>query len=69
VSKKKAQRTDDLLVDAKYEGQYVAFDPTTGREVIAAGKNAGTVVAKARKLGVQVPAIVFVPRRDDTLIY
>lgn len=63
------RKTEGLVVDAKYEGKYVAFDPSAGKRVIASGRNAGDVVARARKLGVAVPAILFVPRRNEPLIY
>jgi hypothetical protein len=69
MAKTNDQKPADLLVDAKYEGKYVAFDPSAGSEIIAAGRNAGAVVARARKLGVQIPAIIFVPRGDEPLIY
>lgn len=69
MAKKRSTRAEDLVVDAKYEGKYVAFDPAVGPKVIAFGRNAGVVVAKARKLGVEVPAIIFVPRRGEPLIY
>lgn len=69
MTKRKGQKTEGLVVDAKYEGKYVAFDPCTGPKVIASGKNAGAVVARARKRGVEVPAIVFVPRSDEPSIF
>lgn len=69
MAKKRSRKVDRLVVDARYEGKYVAFDPAVGQQVIASGRNAGTVVARARKLGVQVPAIMFVPRRDEPMIY
>ena len=69
MAKKKSRNTEGLVVDVKYEGKYVAFDPAVGQEVIAFGRNAGAVVARARKLGVEVPAIIFVPRRNEPLIY
>jgi hypothetical protein len=68
VGEKRRKKVERLVVDAKYEGKYVALDPAVGRKVIASGRNAGAVVARARKLGVQVPAIMFVPRRDEPLI-
>jgi hypothetical protein len=58
-----------LITQAGYEGQYVAFDPAKGRKIIASDCDAGVVIDKARKLGVAVPAVVFVPRRDVTYIY
>jgi hypothetical protein len=69
MAKKRGRKVERLVVDAKYEGKYVAFDPAVGQKVIASGRNAGAVVARARKLGVEVPAIMFVPRRDEPLIY
>ena len=69
MAKRVNRKPEDLVVDAKYEGKYVAFDPSAGKKVIASGRNAGAVVARARKLGVEVPAILFVPRRDEPLIY
>lgn len=62
-------KTEGPVVNAKYEGKYVAFDPSLGTKIIASGENAGAVVARARKLGVEVPAVIFVPRRDEPLIY
>lgn len=64
MTRKKGQ-TADLAIDANY----VAFDPSAGSKIIAFAKNAGAVVARARKLGVEVPAILFVPRRGEPLIY
>jgi hypothetical protein len=69
MARKKSRKTVGLPVDAKYEGKYVAFDPAAGKKVIASGRSAGNVVARARKRGVVVPAIFFVPRRDEPLIY
>ncbi|OHB63720.1 MAG: hypothetical protein A2Y76_04295 [Planctomycetes bacterium RBG_13_60_9] len=66
---KKSRRTEGLIVDAKYEGKHVAFDPSAGKKVIASGRNAGAVVARARRLGIQVPVMMSVPRRDEPLIY
>ena len=58
-----------LTVESKYQGKYVAFSPSEGKKVIASGRNAGTVIEKARKKGVDTPAIVFVPKEDVTYIY
>jgi hypothetical protein len=69
MATKRGKKIEDLVVDARYEGKYVAFDPAVGQKVIAFGRNAGAVVAQARKLGVEVPAIMFVPRHDEPLIY
>lgn len=69
MAKKENRKTEGLVVDARYEGKYVAFDPAAGKKVIASGKSAGTVVARARKLGVKVPAILFVPKSNESLVY
>lgn len=69
MTRKKGHKTEGLVVDAKYEGKHVAFDPSAGTEVIASGKNAGVVVARARKRGVEVPAIIFVPKSDEPSIF
>lgn len=68
MATKKGKKVDRLFGDAMYEGKYVAFDPVVGPKIIAFGRDAGAVVAKARKLGVEVPAILFVPRRGEPLI-
>jgi hypothetical protein len=69
MATKKSKKVHRLAVDAKYGGKYVAFDPAVGQKAIASGRNAGAVVARARKLGVEVPAIMFVPKRDEPMIY
>lgn len=69
MAKKKSPKTEGLVVDAKYQGKYVAFNPSAGTKVIASGSDAGAVVARARKLGVEVPAIIFVPKNDEPFIY
>ncbi len=69
MTKKRDQKTKGLVVESKYEGKYVAFDPSVGKRVIASGRNAGAVVARARRLGVKTPALIFVPRSDEPLIY
>jgi hypothetical protein len=68
MAKKGSRKTAGLVVGKRYEGKYAAFDPSLGQKVIASGRNAGAVVAKARKLGIEVPALIFVPRRDEPLI-
>jgi len=68
-STRATRATRALVTDSRYEGQYVAFDPAKGRKIIAHDRNAGAVIDKARKLGVAVPAVVFVPRNDITYIY
>jgi len=39
------------------------------QNIIASGRDAGAVIQKARKTGVKVPAIVFVPEEGVTYIY
>ena len=58
-----------LVADKKYQGKYIAFDPSGEKKLIAFGQNAGTVIKKARERGVKVPAIVFIPKEDMAYIY
>ena len=58
-----------LTVESKYQGKYVAFSSSEDKKVIASGRDAGAVIEKARKKGVDTPAIVFVPKEDVTYIY
>ncbi len=60
---------EPLVAAKKYQGKYVAFDPDKGKTVIAYGKNVGKVIEKARKKGVECPAIAFVPEEGVTYIY
>lgn len=53
----------------KSVGQYIAFDSSAGKKIVASGSNPGTVIKKARGQGVEVPAIVFVPKKDTTFLY
>ena len=69
MAKKNVKSMRALVTDRRYEGQYVAFDPAKGKKVIAHDHDAGIVIGKARKLGVAVPAVVFVPRHNVTYIY
>jgi hypothetical protein len=52
-----------------YEGQYVALDPATGDKVIAHGSRSNRVAAQARRAGVKVPMIIYVPERDAACLY
>jgi len=52
-----------------YEGKYVAYDPAKGSKVIASGAKIGTVVKSARKQGVDVPTIAFVPKKGMAYFY
>ncbi len=58
-----------LVTDKKYEGKYVAFDSSKGKKIIASGRNPGKLIEKARRLGVSIPAIVFVPKGNAAYIY
>ncbi len=69
MAKKAVKNCQTLVTESKYQGKYVAFSPSEGKKVIAYGRNAGAVIEKARKKGVDVPAIVFVPKEDVTYIY
>ena len=53
----------------KDAGKYIAFNPSTGKKVIASGPNPATVIKKARQQGVDIPAIVFVPKKGTTFLY
>jgi hypothetical protein len=65
----KPKRNEALIKERKYEGKYVALSPSEGNKIIASGQNPSEVIEKARKKGVSVPAIVFVPKKDVAYIY
>jgi len=69
MAKKTVKNCQTLVTESKYQGKYVAFSPSEGKKVIASGRNAGNVIEKARKRGVDTPAIVFVPKADVTCTY
>lgn len=52
-----------------YGGQYVALDPATGNKVIASGPKSQRVAAEARRAGVKVPIIVYVPEKDSAYLF
>ena len=52
-----------------YAGQYVALDPSAGHKVIAHGSRSNVVAAKARRAGVEVPVIVYVPEKNAVCLY
>ena len=60
------QKTDQ---NRQYEGQFIAYSSPTGDRVIASGSNSGTVIDTARKQGVTIPTVVFVPKRDSSYLY
>lgn len=69
MAKNTNKRRRALVTDRKYQGKYVAFSPSEGKKIIASGRNPGVVIQKARKQGVEVPAIVFVPKKGVAYIY
>jgi hypothetical protein len=52
-----------------YAGQYVALDPSTGNRIIAHGPKSNSVAAEARRAGVKVPVIIYVPEKDAAYLY
>ncbi len=52
-----------------YAGQYVALDPSTGNKIIAHGPKSNRVAAEARRAGVEVPMIIYVPEKDTACLY
>lgn len=68
MAKKKRKIIQPLVGDSRYEGKYVAFG-ASGKNIIASGKNPGTVIKKARNQGIETPAIVFVPKKGVTCVY
>ena len=69
MAKRVIQNKRVLVNDKKYEGKYVAFDSSKGKKIVASGKNPGTLIEKARKLGVSIPAIVFVAKGNVAYSY
>jgi hypothetical protein len=69
MSKKSIKQDRILVTEKRYEGKYVAFSPSTGKKVIASGRDPGSVIEKARSKGVSIPAIVFVPKQGLAYIY
>ncbi len=68
VRAKKPKQCRLLAHEQKYQGKYVAISP--GEEkIIASGQDPAAVIEKARKKGVSVPAIVFVPKKNVAYIY
>lgn len=52
-----------------YEGQYVALDPSAGNRIIAHGPQSNSVAAEARRAGVKVPVIIYVPEKDAAYLH
>ena len=53
----------------KYWDKYVAMDGFNSHKIIAYGKDAGKVIDDARKAGVEVPVVVYVPNPNISYIY
>ena len=62
------KNTQPLVKDSKYQGQYVAF-ASSGNDIIASGKNPSDVIDKARKQGIDVPSIAYVPKEGIISAY
>ncbi len=52
----------------KYDGKYIALDGFNG-DVIAYDKDPGKLIKKVRKMGIEIPKIVFVPDPKVTYIF
>ena len=66
---KQAIKRNPLVTKSEYEGEYVAFEGAESKKIVAHGSNPATVIKNARNQGIDVPAIVFVPKKDVTYIY
>ena len=54
---------------SKSKPNYVAFDPANFKKAITSGSNVGTVIDDARRKGVEVPAVIFIPKEGVTYLY
>jgi len=52
-----------------YAGQYVALDPSAGHKIIAHGTKSSRVAEEARRAGIEVPVIVYVPEKNTAYLY
>jgi len=68
MAKKKTKKRPCLVSDSKYEGKYVVFG-ASGTDIVASGSNPTTVVNVARRQGISIPSITFVPRKGITCAY
>ncbi len=53
----------------KYTGKYVATRSFRNKKVISFGTDPLKVYAKAKKLGAREPVILYIPRKEEVLIY
>ncbi len=58
-----------LVPGAEYEGLYIVFESGSSDKIIASGTEPGELVREARQKGIDVPAIVYVPKRDVICAY
>jgi len=53
----------------KYSGKYVATRSFKNKKVIAWGADPLKVYERAKRLGVREPVLLYVPEKDEVLIY
>jgi hypothetical protein len=59
-----------LVNDAdKYYGKYVATRSFKNKRVISSGTDPLKVYKRAKRLGAKEPVIVYIPKKDEVLIY
>ncbi len=59
-----------LVNDAdKYSGKYVATRSFKNKRVISSGTDPLKVYNRAKRLGAKEPVIVYIPKKDEVLIY
>ena len=66
---KDRKKAGALVTGKEYQGKYVAFGGIGSSKIIASGRSVNSVTQRARKQGVEVPVIVFVPKDDTSYIY
>ena len=55
--------------EKRYSGKYVAMRSLKNKKVIAWGTDPLKVYEQAKKLGVREPVLLYVPEKDEVLIY
>jgi hypothetical protein len=65
----KAGMVGPIVPAGPYSGRFVALRSFTNNTVMASGKDAGNVLARARRRGARRPVIVFVPPRNVTCLF
>ena len=58
-----------LLTTDHFDGCYVILRSFQDKTIIASGQNPSDLFEKAKKMGVENPAIIYVPERDVVSIY